>query len=208
MLTRRSARQSLNEWYDSVILNRKKVIEDASILLPKLYYYCMANNKFTDKNLLDKIKSIKLDFVYILKQNVNFGFIHYQILRNVEKFSISFIEDYNRKANHRIFKSMFKNYDKFNLTSLTFELYYFGINDCLEFMVEQSNVFLFNNQLRKIKIIARSGYNVYNVNNVIIPDIFERYYHIKCKHIIVKKPAPSSRETHETHVILRRNFNV
>jgi hypothetical protein len=190
----------INKWYAEVVGNNKRILVDATEFLENLYNYCQVNNAFRDENLLKNVKNIKLEYVYFEKENTNFGFIHYQILRRVKKFHMSVMEDYNELANRSKFKNMFKNYDAFNLRQLKFELGYWGINKMMEYMKEQPNVFFLNPKLEKITIVDKWGRPS---DNIIVPKEFNEYYDAEIKHLKIKRDSFGD-DSCGVKVILRR----
>ncbi len=190
----------INEWYEKEICGTNTIVIDANMFLQNLYSYCQINDAFRDENLLKNVKNIKLNNIYFAKLNINFGFIHHQILRHVEKFHMIVMEDFDKLKNRSKFKNMFKNYDKFNLHKLTFELYYWNINNMMEYMIEQPNVFIINPKLKKIVIINK-WYD--NKHNITIPTEFEEYYDVVIK-IINKEKKLFDNDKYVAKIILSR----
>lgn len=192
-------KNGIGKWGDEDLL---KLSGNCSNLLDELYKYCKKNNAFRSKNLLGNIKYVKLSFVYIREINMNFGFIHHQILRNVQAFKMTIIEDNILASNKRKFRNLFKNYDGFNLSRISICAYYWKTSELLKFMAdEQENVFLLNTNLKKISITPVLRL----VGRVKIPLIFYKYYDI---HFVEKKNKKEGCWSHLKIVFIRKTSNA
>lgn len=188
----------INEWYQTQIVGRDKIKINSSNFIEDLYKFCQKNNAFCDPNLLDSIESVSIDYLYFGKVNVNFGFVHHQILKHVKYFRTKFIEDNGDIYNRQKFRNMFKNYKHFNLREIKLKTFYWQLDDILKCIVdEQPEVFLHNNNLQLVEISC-----LYHDDVPTIPPELYQFYKVEIKSM--RRTIAQGEKSYYKKVVLKR----